>query len=266
VETGLKPGTATLIEKAANDAGFDLAGFASAGWLSFSGTHAPLQVWVGAGSGVGLRLAVSMASVADLLITEGGEDGGCDGLPPGVQRSLLAAGVQPLYALLRRAFALSRSLPDTPLQRFKAATANMPRSTEAERLVVQRVGQDCFREALLDYWGGRCAVTGLAVPELLRASHIKPWADCETDAERLDVFNGLLLAPHLDAVFDRGLITVGDDGGIDVSAALPREARTVLGLEGNLRIDRLVDAHRAFLPWHRSKVFKAETDSTKKSE
>jgi len=61
---------------------------------------------------------------------------------------------------------------------------------------------------LLDLWEGRCAVTGLAVPELLRASHIKPWADCETDAERLDVYNGFLLAPHLDAAFDLGFITV----------------------------------------------------------
>ncbi|MDC0682621.1 HNH endonuclease signature motif containing protein [Sorangium atrum] len=50
-------------------------------------------------------------------------------------------------------------------------------------------------------------MTGLAVPALLRASHIKPWADCETDAERLDVYNGILLAPHLDAAFDRGFIT-----------------------------------------------------------
>ena len=55
-------------------------------------------------------------------------------------------------------------------------------SSEAERLVVQRIGQNLFREGLLDLWGRalRCAATGLAVPALLRASHIKPWADCET--------------------------------------------------------------------------------------
>lgn len=257
METGLKPGTATLVEKAANDAGFDLVGVPSEGWLSFSSTHAPLHVWVGPGVGSCLRLALSMTTVTDLLISEGGEGGGRDGLPPGVQRSLLAAGVPPLYALLRRAFALSRSLPDTPLQQFKAAIANMPRSTEAERLVVQRVGQDCFRKALLDYWGGRCAVTGLEVTELLRASHIKPWAHCDSDAERLDVFNGLLLAPHLDAAFDRGFITVGTDGMIEVSPKLPPEARALLGLEDVRRVDRLVDAHRAYLPWHRARVFKA---------
>jgi putative restriction endonuclease len=46
----------------------------------------------------------------------------------------------------------------------------------------------------VDYWGGRCPISGVDQPELLRASHIKPWADCSTDAERLDVFNGVLLA------------------------------------------------------------------------
>ncbi len=93
----------------------------------------------------------------------------------------------------------------------------MPCSTEAERLVVQRVGQDLFRAALLDFWQGRCCATGLAIPELLRASHIKPWAVCADDNERLDVYNGLLLAPHLDALFDAGLMTVADDGDLPPS-------------------------------------------------
>jgi len=90
---------------------------------------------------------------------------------------------------------------------------------------------DVFRAGLLDYWEGRCAITGLAVTELLRASHIKPWASCDTDAERLDVFNGLLLAPQLDAAFDCGLITVEDDGTVVVSQALPVKERGSLGLE-----------------------------------
>jgi putative restriction endonuclease len=103
------------------------------------------------------------------------------------------------------------------LHTFEKQTATLPRSTEAERVVVQRVGQGIFRAGLLEYWEGRCAITGLAVPALLKASHIKPWADCASDAERLDVFNGLLLAPHLDAAFDCGLITVADDGAVVVS-------------------------------------------------
>ena len=113
-----------------------------------------------------------------------------------------------------------------------------------------------FRAGLIDFWEGRCAVTGLAVPELLRASHIKPWADCGIDAERLDVYNGILLAPHLDAAFDQGFITVQDDGAIVVSDALDAEARVVLGLDQPLSVRRLTEGHRSYLPWHRERVFK----------
>jgi hypothetical protein len=96
------------------------------------------------------------------------------------------------------------------------------------------------------------------VPELLRASHIRPWADCETDAQRLDVYNGLLLAPHLDAAFDAGLITVAEDGVVHVSSELGLEARIVLGLGGGtpLRVRSLSDGHRVYLAWHAERVFK----------
>lgn len=61
-------------------------------------------------------------------------------------------------------------------------------------MVRLRVGQNKFRDAILDYWGGACALTGMGIPEVLRASHAKLWAECATDAERLDVFNGFLLS------------------------------------------------------------------------
>ena len=71
----------------------------------------------------------------------------------------------------------------------------------------QRVGQQAYRQAMLDYWGGACAVTGLAWPQALRASHAKPWAECASCAERLDVFNGLLLSANLDVLFDSFLVS-----------------------------------------------------------
>ena len=128
-----------------------------------------------------------------------------------------------------------------------------------ERFIIQRVGQDIFRRGLLEYWDNRCAITDLAVPELLRASHIKPWADCENDAERLDVFNGFLLAPNLDAAFDTGFITVGDTGEVLVSDLLEKEARGLLGLDQFMKL-RVADEHRQYLLWHRSRVFR-RTDS-----
>ena len=57
----------------------------------------------------------------------------------------------------------------------------------------QRIGQNAYRRAMLDYWGNACAVTGLQMPEVLRASHSKPWADCDSDIERLDVYNDFFI-------------------------------------------------------------------------
>ena len=116
-----------------------------------------------------------------------------------------------LHAALDRVYKLGVSLPDAPLARFRAQTARLLQTTEAERLVVQRIGQDIFRAALIDYWGGRCPITGITDPALLRASHIVPWADCD-DAQRLDVHNGLILSALWDAVFDAGLVSFAEDG------------------------------------------------------
>lgn len=156
-----------------------------------------------------------------------------------------------LYRALRTAAARARTLPNRVAEQFRMKTASLPKSTEAERLVVQRVGQDIFRAALLDYWQGKCCVTGLDLPELLRASHIKPWARCDSDDERLDVFNGLLLAPHVDALFDGGWISFAFDGSVVLSPALSRGARSHLGVRTDWHLVGLTEAHRSYLAYHR---------------
>ena len=146
---------------------------------------------------------------------------------------------------------LARALPLAPLRAFEKQTRGLPRATEVERLVVQRVGQDVFRAALMDYWGGRCAVTGCAEPLLLRASHIKPWALCATDAERLDVKNGLLLAAHLDAAFDAGLIDFDNAGLIRFSDRFAPADRLAAGLQECMTLAKLTPGHQTFLAWRR---------------
>lgn len=175
--------------------------------------------------------------------------------------SFVANSEAGLATLLRRAAGLARALPCQAAQDYEAAVAgqlaHLPASlggTEVERLVRQRVGQQKFREAMLDYWGGACAVTGLALPELLRASHAKPWAECESDAERLDVFNGFLLVANLDALFDRFLISFDDDGGLLISPTLTDEIRSRLGLHPGMALRWLSDAHRGYLAWHRLRL------------
>lgn len=138
---------------------------------------------------------------------------------------LQSATLAELYDKISKVYRLSASLPDAPLQKFRQETAALPVKTEAEQLVVQRIGQNLFREALMDYWGGRCPITGIADPALLRASHIVPWAMCESDEQRLDVHNGLLLSALCDAAFDKGLIGFQDDGAMLMSDMLSSTAR-----------------------------------------
>lgn len=172
-----------------------------------------------------------------------------------------APDIDALAALLRRAAELALALPDQAAHTFreraaKALASVADKGTEVERLVRQRVGQDVFREALLDYWGGACAVTGLALPDVLRASHAKPWADCGSDEERLDVFNGFLLVAQLDALFDRGLMTFADSGGLLVSSRLTAEHLALLHLNHELCLRWVAPEHLPYLAWHREHVFR----------
>lgn len=249
----LGPITRVRLEKAASDTGFDLDRGADGPWLCFESSHANLRLWLGEWPG-GLLLAAF--SHPGLLHTLGDRGVPLTGpLPLGAVGGRGVPDFGALHALLDRALRLAQTLPDALLQAFAEQTAALPRATEAERQVVQRVGQDLFRRGLLDLWGGRCAITGLAQPALLRASHARPWKDCPTDAMRLDVYNGLLLAAHLDAAFDAGLLTVLDDGRVRLAPALDADAQALLGLDRPLRVRGLAPAHRPYLAWHRERVF-----------
>lgn len=83
-------------------------------------------------------------------------------------------------------------------------------STDRQLLIKARRGQGLFRARVLKT-EKICRVTGTAEPMHLRASHIKPWA-VALDSERLDGYNGLMLAPHIDHLFDRAYISFDDDG------------------------------------------------------
>ncbi|MCG3644859.1 HNH endonuclease [Pseudomonas putida] len=126
-------------------------------------------------------------------------------------------------------------------------------STEREAIVRARVGQGVYRHALLKHWQG-CAVSGVALASMLRASHIKPWRDA-THLERLDPFNGLLLTPNLDQAFDQGLITFTDEGDVVIAQALTTELQLALGINPQCRLRRLHDRHLNYLAWHREHVF-----------
>lgn len=122
--------------------------------------------------------------------------------------------------------------------------------TERETIAKSRIGQGKFRKDLIKFWN-RCSVTGFPQVKLLRASHIKPWKASD-NKERLDVYNGLLLLPNLDLVFDKGFITFDDKGKIVISNAL--EKGKALGLESGMSIT-IKPKHNEYLEHHRKEVF-----------
>ena len=130
--------------------------------------------------------------------------------------------------------------------------------TATQRLaeVMARIGQVQFRNDLMKVWRGRCSVTSCMVPEALRASHIKPWSECDsTPEERHDPQNGLLLIANLDALFDRNLISFDNEGLILISNKIPKSEYERLGLRSDLHLTRSMGSRMLhFMRMHRERL------------
>ncbi|WP_322884483.1 HNH endonuclease (plasmid) [Sinorhizobium medicae] len=128
--------------------------------------------------------------------------------------------------------------------------------TVREQLVRARRGQGVFRNRVLEF-EPECRITGLATPNLLVASHIKPWRACGTAAERLDGANGLMLAPHADFLFDRGLLSFECDGRPMFSSQLTDSDADKLGMHVVQRPPPrpLHKDSLSYLDHHRASVF-----------
>lgn len=127
------------------------------------------------------------------------------------------------------------------------------KNTEKLALIKSRVGQGVFREKLISYWNG-CAVTGCKTRSILVASHIKPWYKSD-NSERLDVFNGLLLVPTLDKLFDRGYISFDNEGRIIISESFPSSDKKLLHIDNPIGLIRLSPQHGKYLDYHRDYCF-----------
>ena len=150
--------------------------------------------------------------------------------------------------------------PDATKDPIGEAISRLPLDeTTRKALIESRVGQGRFRQDLLTLWGDRCAVTGLAVKALLKASHMKPWR-ASNNAERLDAYNGLLLAPSYDCAFDAGLISFSENGQLQISPRLDGAAIAALGLNPAAALRVVKEAHRPYLAYHRQKVFSSGTE------
>ena len=160
-------------------------------------------------------------------------------------------------AVAQKAEALIDTTSPTDLEAHLNLTAKEGKMKLAA--VKVRVNQDIFRKMVLANYGGKCCVTGLSVPDVLRASHISPWA--EDEKNRLNPENGLCLSATYDAAFDRHLISFDehyrlivskDVKGHCTSAAaksyfIDREGEKIIMPTKYLPSQTLLEKHRALL-------------------
>jgi predicted restriction endonuclease len=138
-------------------------------------------------------------------------------------------------------------------------------STEAVASVRIRRGQQFFRQTVLNAYGVKCCISGINVPRLLVASHIKPWS--KFPETRLDARNGLCLSSLHDAAFDAGLITVSGDLRLVLSRKLrryfpqPSLEQNFLPFEGTaIRLpEKVAEPDPEFLEYHRTTIFNARS-------
>jgi hypothetical protein len=123
--------------------------------------------------------------------------------------------------------------------------------TEKETLILSRRGQGKYRENIIKIWG-KCSISGYPDYRLLVASHIKPWNKSD-NMERIDPFNGLLLLPTYDKLFDLGLISFSEEGDILISNQLKH--CNLLSLSNDIRI-AVSNNHLKYLDFHNRIIFK----------
>ncbi len=234
------------LEKAAVDTGFSIMLPDEGDWAVFRAHAAPARLALTVTSS-GFAVGTDHGGAAEHLKETYTQTAG----PPGFA-AFSAADTKAVFRLAQRIWMLAKSLPDEPLHEYEQAVKTGLGATEVEKLRRERIGQDIFRKALMTYWGGACAVTGATNERLLRASHVIPWAECTSDAERLNVHNGILLAAHLDAAFDAGLISFADDGCILISPKLDAQNCIAIGIKPEMRLLKVRSELAARLSWHRN--------------
>ena len=156
---------------------------------------------------------------------------------------------------LQASSALSLKSDIDELEECLVSETNSAKRTEIETLIKARQGQGRFRQKLLKLYP-ICPLTDLDIQSLLIASHIKPWSVCNNN-ERLDPFNGLMLAPNIDRLFDKGLITFDPDGTIKISPKIDPENQERLGISPDIKL-KIRPKSKKYFEYHRNHVFQKE--------
>jgi hypothetical protein len=127
--------------------------------------------------------------------------------------------------------------------------------TESEVKTKIRLGQQKFRKSLMPLWDNKCALCNINLPELLRASHSKPWKD-STNVERLNPYNGVLLCCNHDALYDKGLIAFDGQGRLHISSVICNKDYLKYGLLPNAKI-QIYSENKHYFKWHKRNIFES---------
>ncbi|OMF90429.1 HNH endonuclease [Paenibacillus sp. FSL R7-0337] len=122
-------------------------------------------------------------------------------------------------------------------------------STEKEQLIKVRIGQGKFKRDLLKL-SDKCRLCSIADERFLIGSHIKPWSKCDLSDERIDPYNGFLLCPNHDSLFDKGFISFQDSGKIMISPSLDTTTKRFLNVY-DTDVIPVDDRNLPYLQWHR---------------
>lgn len=148
--------------------------------------------------------------------------------------------------------------PVTPIYEIKEP--KIPTGeTETIREIKARRVQSFFRRTVLQSYNNRCAISGLAIPELLVASHIIPWA--EDESRRADPTNGIALNALYDKAFDRHLISFDEDFGLVLSPKIKQTQKNEMVQDYFLRYEgKKLDMPYRFYP--DAQIIKIHRDKT----
>lgn len=126
--------------------------------------------------------------------------------------------------------------------------------TEKQQLTRSRRGQGVFRTNL-ERIENHCRVTGLSSKENLIASHIMPWK-VANNQQRLDGYNGLLLSPHIDHLFDKGYISFEDNGDLIISELLNPDLLKAWKIDLQMNVGQFHEKQKEYLQYHREHILK----------
>lgn len=149
---------------------------------------------------------------------------------------------------------------------FNGQLTQCTKPTTKQIQVESRIGQQIFKRNVSIICNNSCVVTGVKdiSPSILIGSHIKPWTD-SSDDERLDGYNGLLLAPHIDKLFDSFLITFNSNKQLVVSEVLPKECFSEWNIDATKKYN-FHDNHMKYMSYHNQEFDRLETERVAHSQ